>query len=227
MTTEEQAAFRKTAAEYLQSTLSARAPQDLTFEAEFNEAPLEGEGRTALFSFELEVAAGTRSADPEAAPQGSTTPAAGSPAPACPGRTLLKHYVAAGQTTPNYFPAYGFDPDQAYSLHIGTRFLLEMGIQKRPTEAIPPDTLPRLQSVLENFLRSATSTPPEPAAYFGCDEGEYAVYQMTVNGQPYFVLGGDCPPGFYALTHLPPQVALRLHLGQLVRREIKAPERGQ
>ena len=212
MTTQDQHTWRDSAAKYLLDVLAERAPAAITFEAEFSEAPLEGEGRTALFAFELEVAT---------TPPGATAvTVAGQPT--CPGRQQMKHYVAVGETMPNYFPAYDFAPDDAYSLHVGTRFMLEMGLQKLANDMAPPDAESRLQLVINNFLANAQFTPPELVAVFGCDDATYSVYRLTVNAEPYYLMGGDCPPGFYALTHFPPQIALRLHLGKLIRNEAQS-----
>ena len=64
------------------------------------------------------------------------------------------------------------------------------------------------------------------AALFQCEERLFAVYRLTLNGaETAYFMGGDCPPGFYRLTEHPPQVALRLHLGKLIRAEARAEKR--
>jgi hypothetical protein len=49
-----------------------------------------------------------------------------------------------------------------------------------------------------------------------------AIYRLRVGGLEVYGCGADCPPGFYPLTPHPPQVVLRLHLGQVIRHEARA-----
>ena len=72
---------------YLRQHLGDRTPEYLVLEGEFAESPLEGEGRTFLFSFDLAPGPGVTAAACEAFEP--------------------KHFVAVGETTPNFFPAYG------------------------------------------------------------------------------------------------------------------------
>lgn len=184
---------------YLRPHLGERTPQFLVLEGEFAESPLEGEGRTFLFSFDL-------------------PPGPGVAAGACETYDP-KHYVAVGQTTPNFFPAYGFSPDDAYSFHVGTRFMLEMELQKVDPQLEPPDARQLLRTVLANVAPGATVRSEQLAALFRCEDGYYAVYRLTLNEDDVYALGADCPPGFYKLTGHPPQMVLRLHLGKLIRAE--------
>lgn len=95
-----QSESREQARTYLRRELRDLAPADLHLVGCFDEAPLEGEGRAAVFTIEL--------------------PAAGA------GGWEPCHYVIAGQTEPDYFTRYGLTPDEAYSFHIGGRFMLVM-----------------------------------------------------------------------------------------------------
>src|SRR5262245_29566994 len=92
--------LEQTAVAYLREQLAGRAPDYLVLEGEFDETPLEGEGRTVLFSFDL-------------------APGPGVAAGACGDGYQPRHFVAVGETTPNFFPAYGLSADDAYSFHIG------------------------------------------------------------------------------------------------------------
>ncbi len=192
--------LEKSALEYLRGRLAARAPQTLRFEREFDERPLDGEGATALFSFEL----------PPEMDVGSE---------ARPGAAELKHYVAVGETEPNFFPAYGLRPDDAYSFHLGTRFVLEMGLQVVDASYEPPTARSLLHAAVQNYAAGAKLEQEELAALFRCEEGLFAVYRLTLDGREVYCMGADCPPGFYHMTEHPPQVALRLHLGKLIRAE--------
>lgn len=182
---------------YLREQLGPRAPEYLTLEGEFAEAPLEGEGATMVFSFFLDI------------------PGAGCDA----GRR--KHFVAAGQTQANYFPDFAFDAGDAYSFHIGTRFMLAMGIARLEPENEPPGARELLRRCIENCAPGADLETVELAALFRCGEEDFAVYRVRVGGKDYYALGADCPPGFYEKTDCPPQTVLRLHLGKLIRAEAR------
>ncbi len=188
---------------YLAEQLGPRAPRQLTFEHEFSESPLEGEGRTVLFSFDLEP---------------------GSGAPECSAADR-RHYVAFGETTPNFFPAYGLNPDEAYSFHVGTRFMLVMRVQKVEPEAAPPNARPSLDHMLASAAPGARVENVELAALFRCDDDYFAVYRLDIEGRRVYGLAADCPPGFHELTQHPPQMVLRLHLGQVIRAEARAAAR--
>lgn len=185
---------------YLASELGPRAPQTLRFEAAFDEQPLEGEGRTELYSFDL---------------------AAGGGAAACPAEAA-RHFVAVGETTPNYFPAYGLSADDAFSLHVGTRFMLTMQIGLTEPTLEPPGARAALHTFLATHLRGVAAGPEELAALFRCEDDFFAVYRLTIDGRPLYFMGADCPPGFCDLADHPPQAALRLHLGRLIRREARS-----
>lgn len=187
---------------YLARQLGPRAPASLTPLGEFDEAPLEGEGRTWLFAFDLETGGASENS-------------------AC-ARTSRAHIVAVGQTEPNYFPAFGLSSDDAYSFHIGTRFMLEMQVQKVADEFEPPHGRALLQKVLATAAPQARCTELTLAGLFRCLDEYYAVYRLLIDGVPHFAMGCDCPPGFYQFADFPPQTALRLHLGKLIRAEVKA-----
>lgn len=193
--------FEAAARAFLAAQFGPRAPGELTIALIVEENPLEGEGRTAIFRFDLEPGPG----------------AAKSPGCATADRG---HYVAVGATTPNYFPAYDLPPDDAYSFHIGTRFMLEMEIQRVDSGLEPPGA----RDGLRRFLTArglALDTAEELAALFRCEDDYFAVYRVSIGGVGYYFMGADCPAGFHAMTRHPPQAALRLHLGKLIRREAR------
>jgi hypothetical protein len=194
--------LERAARAYLEQQLGGRAPAALAGPALFDETPLEGEGATALFSFDL---------PPECAPTQAAEGPAGDP----------RHYVAVGATTPNYFPAYGLDADDAYSFHVGTRFMLELGVAVADASDEPPGARDELHTFVD------ACNPGEPiesealAALFRCGEQRFAVYRLRLRGVEVYCLGADCPPGFYQMADRPPQVPLRLHLGKLIRAEAR------
>lgn len=192
------------ALEYVSRQLGDRAPKHVRLEGEFDEQPLEGEGRTLLFSFEL--------------------PAAASIAARCTPQT--RHYVAVGETEPNYFPAYELMVDDAYSFHIGTRFMLVMGVQLVDPTLAPPGLRETMRRFVQHYARGATIRHEELAALFRSAEAYFAVYRLTLNDDDVYCMVGDCPPGFRRLAHYPPQVALRLHLGHAIRNDARAEHGG-
>ena len=85
---------------YLREQLKDAAPSELSNPRLFERSPLEGEGATVVFEFVADVG----------------------------GRGAERHFVVVGLTEPNYYPAYGLDADEAFSLHLGTRFMLLIGV---------------------------------------------------------------------------------------------------
>lgn len=184
---------------YLREQLGDRAPANLIIRATFSETPLQGEGTASLFSFTL--------------PQISAASICAAPG------DKSDHYVVAGETTPNYFPTYDLDPDDGYSLHIGTRFMLEIGIGRIAEDHEPAGARDAMRRAVQDALPNTAIENESLAGLFRGQEQTYAVYRLRLGGQDVYFMGGDCPPGFYRLTQWPPQVALRLHLGKLIRAE--------
>lgn len=183
--------LKREALDYLRAQLRDRAPAQLAFEAAFDEAPLEDEGRALVFSFVLRSRT-----DPQE-----------------------RHYVVVGRTTPNYFPAYDLDPDDAYSLHIGTRFMLELRVAQVDPSEEPPDARTKLRDAVRRAAGEAAAQSEALAGLYRVGDALYAVYRVRLAGEEVYVMGADCPAGFYRLAQWPPQVALRLHLGRLIRAE--------
>jgi len=197
---------RRQAEEYLREQLGTQAPRELGFAAEFDERPLEEEGRVCVFTFDL----------------GVITREAAASAQATLRRVAAPHYVVAGATSPNYFPQYGLAADDAYSLHLGTRFMLELGVARADPAEEPPQARDELRTLVGAAASGARIEREELAALFRCGEKLFAVYRLSLEGEgDVYCLGADCPPGFYRLTEHPPQVALRLHLGKLIRTEAR------
>lgn len=187
----------KNAFDYLRAQLGERAPQSLELVGCYNEKPIDGEGAVSLYSFELELGAGDDRCE----------------------RKPMRHYVVVGETTPNYFPAYTFDADDAYSFHIGTRFMLEMRVSRVDDTEEPPGAREAVRNMIRAYVHSDVVSTEQLAGLFRFDETVFAVYRVEIDEQPVYVMGADCPPGFYTLTNYPPQTALRLHIGKLIRDE--------
>jgi hypothetical protein len=191
--------------DYLADQLGPRAPATIQFESEFDEAPLEGEGPACLFSFDLAV--GNQSDKPGCAASDA------------------RHYVVAGATQPNFFPSYGLSPDEGYSFHVGTQFMLGMGIHKVDDSHEPPGAREAMRAFVASYARGVAINAEQLAGLFRCEEAIFAVYRLQLDEQHVYCLGADCPPGFYTLTENPPQMVLRLHLGNMIRAEAQEGRR--
>lgn len=200
MQTDRETQIRTAAETYLKSVLGDRAPAMLRSEAEFDERPLDGEGAVRLYSFEVTVGG----------------------APGLCETASARHFVVVGETEPNYFPAYDLTPDQAYSFHIGTRFMLVMELQKIDAASEPPGAREQMRRFVASYARGAALESEELAGLFRCEDAYFAVYRIRLAGSDLYCMGGDGPPGFYEKTQYPPQIALRLHLGNSIRAEAQA-----
>lgn len=190
------------AMEYLCAQLGERRPAAISYETSFSERPLDGEGPVSLFSFDLTLGAG------------------------CAHEAITRHVVVSGETTPNYFPSTGLSLDEAYSVHIGTQFMLTMGAQRSDAALEPPGARAALHALLNNYASGATITGIELAGLFRCEEAYFAVYRVGLDGEPVYVVGADCPPGFHRKPQLAPQMILRLHIGAVIRAEASAEQPG-
>jgi hypothetical protein len=184
--------WRRYALEYLREQLREAAPSELGEATFFERSPLEGEGATVLFEFRAQR--GAAESD--------------------------RYYVAVGQTGPNYYPAYGLDADEAYSLHLGTRFMLAMGVaQCEPPGGAAYDPMPAARIVVDRVAPSAPIEGLSVAACFDVGGERHLVLRGKVAGQEVYIMAGDAPAGFSHRIELPPPVAYRLHLGAVLRSE--------
>lgn len=190
---------------YLDRELGPRAPTELREIGGFDEAPLDGEGSVMLFAFTLPT--DCRAAEAKDA------------------RPLVAHCVVVGKTEPNYYPAYGLGPDDAYSLHIGTRFALGAGLAVAPPTDEPHGAADAVRSWVEACNPGVPLEQFRLAGLFRSDEQLFAVYSVTLAGRDAYCFGADCPPGFGDHDDLPPQVSLRLHLGRVIRAEARREAR--
>lgn len=180
------------ALDYLQTQLREDAPKELGRGTIFGLNPLDGEGPIVVFPFLSER--GT-SAD-------------------------RNYHVVVGMTEPNYYPAYGLDAEEAFCLHLGTRFMLVMQVAQRsrtPEDDFDPQREARLL-----VDRVAPGEPIEELTVAACFDVEgqlHAVLKCRIRGTDAYLMAGDAPHGFSTHTHLPPQVAYRIHLGRALRAE--------
>lgn len=197
--------WRSYALFYLADQLGSAAPKTLLNPTLFPRSPLEGEGPTVLFDFTANLS----------------------------GRDEQPYHVIVGKTQPNYYPAYGLSAEEAFDLHLGTRFMLVMGvalIKESPTEQSPDDS-PELaydaaadaRGIVDRIVPGAAIDDLTTAASFDVDGRIHTVLRCRVAGEPVYVMGRDAPPGFSKRIDLPAQVVYRLHLGHVLRHE---PEPG-
>lgn len=187
------------ALEYLQGQLKDVAPIKLGEPTLFPISPLAGEGATVVFPF-----AASRG-PPQATRRGEPL-----------GEEFF--FVVVGITEPNYYPAYGLEPEEVFSLHLGTRFMLVMGVAQCP----PPETYdPRTdaRAIVDRVAPDAPLDGVEVAACFDVEGSRHIVLRCRLRGEAVYIFGGDAPHGFSRRVDLPPQVAYRVHIGHVLRVE--------
>jgi len=184
-------AWRISALDYLAGQFGAAAPKVLAHAGLYPHSPLEGEGPVAIFRFNADRGGGMES-----------------------------YYVVVGQTEPNYYPAYGLNADEAFSLHLGTRFMLVMGVAQVPKDTAEGyDAAGDARAIVDRVAPDKPITNLRVAAAFDVEGQIHAVLHCELAGRPIYVMGRDAPPGLYERTDLSPHVVFRLHLGNLLRRE--------
>lgn len=177
--------------DYLVQALGPDAPTQLTVLGQFDENPLEGEGAVTVFSFEASIR----------------------------GAELQAYHVVAGETPANYYPAYNLTPEEIYSLHLGTRFMLVLEVGLLPLGELPPGVEAEMIETLGRVAPREPVTDFELSAVFAVEDQKHAVARCRIGGEAVYVLGGDLPLGIYRQIYLPLQVVYRLHLGNVIRRE--------
>lgn len=179
------------ALDYLRAVLRDDAPQRVVPVATFDEAPLEGEGKATVFAFNASLG----------------------------GNPEEPFYVVAGQTVANYYPQWGLDADQIYSVHLGTRFMLVVEVRQLDLEQVPPTLERDVLEALAGVLPGETVSDVKPVMAFTAEDQTHVVCRAHVAGEDVYVMAADLPPGIYREIHLPPHVVYRWHLGSVVRME--------
>jgi hypothetical protein len=175
---------------YLAEQLGPASPTSLRPLAIFEDNPLEGEGPVAIFDFE----------------------------PRRDAERLERSRLVVGRTAPNYYPAYDLDADEAFCLHLGTRFMLVLDVGLCPVAA-SYDADADARRILDRIAPRAGLSDVEVAASFKVGDEVHTVLRCKIAGQDAYVFGADAPPGFSKRVHLPAPVAYRLHLGTVLQRE--------
>jgi len=182
---------KQMALDYLAAVLQADAPQDLVPVAAFDEDPLEGEGKATVFAFNASLG----------------------------GNPEEPFYVVAGQTVANYYPQWGLDADQIYSVHLGTRFMLVVEVQQLPLKELPPTLEQDAREGLSGLVPGEPVSDLVPVAAWAAEDQKHAVCTARIGGEQVYVMAADLPIGVYREIHLPPHVVYRWHLGNVIRME--------
>ena len=189
--------WREYAMAYLREQLREDAPAELGPGQVFEHSPLEGEGAVAVFEFRAQH--GAAESD--------------------------RYYVVVGQTEPNYYPAYGMDFGEVYSLHLGTRFMLVLGVaQCAPPGGVNYEPMNDARAVVDRVSPSASIEGLSVAACFDVEGQRHVVLRGRVAGQEVYIMAGEAPAGFLQRVDLPPPVAYRLHVGAVLRGEAHRAE---
>ncbi len=200
--------WRDYALAYLAEQLRSAAPPALVNPVLFPRSPLEGEGPTVLFGFTADRS----------------------------GRGEEPYHVFVGKTEPNYYPTFDLNAEEAFDLHLGTRFMLVMGVALLDESSAGQSPAPRSQDaynaaadargIVDRVSPDAAIEDLTIAAMFDVDGEIHAVLRCRVAEEPVYIMGRDAPPGFSKRVDLPPQVVFRLHLGHVLRQEPK-PANGE
>jgi len=184
-------AWRDHALEYLRSQLGGAAPSELGEPAFLERSPLAGEGAMVVFPFRAAV----------------------------DGRHEEEYRVVVGRTEPNYYPGYNLSLEETFDLHLGTRFMLVLGVAQYRCADDSYDPLEDARSIVARVAPGRPIEDLDIAAAFAVDDQVHTVLRCRIDGTPVYIMARDAPLGFNERTDLPPQVAYRLHLGQVLRRE--------
>jgi hypothetical protein len=133
------------------------------------------------------------------------------------GQRVESYFVAVGETEPNYYPAYELNPEQAFCLHLGTRFMLVMGVasvQVTPEDGYDP--VRNAAEIVSRVLPESRIEAAQVAAMFDVNGEMHAVLRATLEDKEVYIMGRDAPWGFSDRTDLPAPVAYRLHLGHVL-----------
>ena len=200
--------WRDYALAYLAEQLRSAAPPALVNPVLFPRSPLEGEGPTVLFGFTADRS----------------------------GRGKERYHVFVGRTEPNYYPVFDLNAEEAFDLHLGTRFMLVMGVALLDESSAGPspgrssarayDAAADARSIVDRVSPGAAIEDLTIAAMFDVDGEIHAVLRCRIAGEPVYIMGRDAPPGFSRRVDLPAQVVFRLHLGHVLRHEPK-PANGE
>jgi len=185
--------WRAAALAYLRKSLGARAPHHLGSHHFFETSPLEGEGPIVLFEFELSSASKQE-----------------------------RFFVATGQTEPNYYAALNLSPEDMFALHLGTRFMLVLGVALMPQ---PDRAAFDLEKAVRELVWSIRPGQPvsevEWAATFDVEGRMHGVARCRIGPERAFAFIGEAPHGFSTEVDIAPQVAYRIHLGRALLAESK------
>lgn len=138
------------------------------------------------------------------------------------------YYVVVGQTEPNYYDGDKLSFEEAFSLHLGTRFMLVLGVAqvKNEKETQGPDDKPYdvekdARLIVDRVAPASPLTDVSLAALFDVGGERHAVIRARIADLEVYIMGRDAPFGFSLRTDLPAPLAYRLHIGGVLRTEPK------
>lgn len=182
-------AWRDYADRWLAGALGPLAAPQLDETSHFAVSPLDGDGPCVMIPF---------SAQPG-------------------GRTRESYFAVVGRTEPNYYPRWGLSADEAFRLHVGTRFMLVVGVGQTSDERTAGFN--PTEAVAHLVAQIAPGQKPSEArlvVMFDVGGDRHAVCRARIGSEEAYVFCGDAPPGFSRRVDLAPHVAYRLHLGALL-----------
>lgn len=187
--------WRAFALAFLRAELRDAAPAQLAGGVIYPASPLDGEGAVAIFEFQ-------------------TTRA---------GESAARYAVVVGETEPNYYAVHDLTPEEIFELHLGTRFMLVLGVSQIPADIALSDADYDLNRDAMEIARRATNHPVLEdlalAAMFSVEDQKHAVIKAQLNGNAVYIMGRDAPLGFSTRRDLAAHIAYRLHIGHVLRRE--------
>jgi hypothetical protein len=185
--------WRSAAESFLRAELPAAARPRLTGDPSLWQSPLEGEGSIIIWPFEARLR---------------------------DDREAESFYVVVGQTAPNYYPAYGLSPEEAFWLHLGTRFMLTVAVARASdADCAGFDAQGAARAIVDRVAPGEVIEDAKVAAAFDAEGQRHVVIACTIAGEPVYVFAGALVPGFSRRRDLPAPVAYRMHLGRLLRAE--------
>lgn len=131
-----------------------------------------------------------------------------------------RYFIAVGETVPNYYPAYDLDVQEAFDLHLGTRFMLVMEVGQADSSRLSAfDAVARAREIVDLVAPGEPIEALEVSSAFDVAGQLHTVLRCRLDGEEVFLFAGECAPGFSRRTDIPPNVVYRIHLGRILRGE--------
>lgn len=185
------------ALEFLRAHLGTKAPKSLGAGRFVPGQPLEGEGDMTVFPFQADLQGGQ----------------------------LERFWVVAGQTEANYYPHWSLTAEEAYCVHLGTRFMLVMEAAQVMEGEWPADLAARVREAAAGAFPGLEILSVTPLAVFRVEHQIHAVCHVKLGTAGVIVVAYDAPLGIYPASGQLPHVVYRKHLGSLIQSEAEREAR--